>query len=176
MQVSAAFGIILWLMILNRGGGSKRGFQEGAGYPQFSEQQKLVHFQQDTIKVCNSCSRQVPGTFASRAAHLMVSLDLCTSGRIICIEVEGPWRALCQLKKLDKGLRPSCWKEQILLLILVPNICLLVPPSLHLTLPLSLSRRLLLEIDLKNRLTANWSLAVSNEEMNLARKSTLASY
>ena len=68
-------------------GGSKRGFQEGAGYPQFSEQQKLVHFQQNTIKVCNSCSRQVPGTFVSRAAHLMVSLDLCTFGRIISVQI-----------------------------------------------------------------------------------------
>jgi len=68
-----------------------------------------------TIKVCVSCSWQCPGTSASSAAHLTVSLFLCSSG----INAQWKSRALegrcVSSKKPFKGQRQrqgSCWEER----------------------------------------------------------------
>ena len=60
---------------------------------------KKCVFNKRKIKVCVSCSWRCPWTFAFCAAHLTVSLYLCSSGSNVCVDVEGPWMALFQLKK-----------------------------------------------------------------------------
>ena len=62
-------------------------------------------FYKRTIKVCVSCCWLCPGTSAPSAAHLTVSLYLCSSGRNAQGESSDPWRAPSQLKKPFKGPR-----------------------------------------------------------------------
>ena len=74
---------------------------------------KKCVFYKRTIKVCVSCCWRCPGTSALSAAHLTVSMCLCSSGSNA--RGEGPRRAPCQLKKPFEGprwRRGSCWEER----------------------------------------------------------------
>ena len=55
------------------------------------------------IKVCVSCSWWCPETSEPSAPHLEVSLFLCISESYKRVEVKGPGRELCQLKKSPPG-------------------------------------------------------------------------
>ena len=67
-----------------------------------------------TIKVCNSCSWQYPGTFALSTLQLTLSLYFCSSVSKAQCQFEGLWRVLSQLKKPFKSLRRrwSCCEER----------------------------------------------------------------
>ena len=62
-----------------------------------------VFFNKCPIHVCASCSWRCPGTFAPSVPHLKLSLFLCRSRSKIWVEVKGPRRDLCQLKKPFEG-------------------------------------------------------------------------
>ena len=68
-------------------------------------------FNKHTIKVCVSYSLRCPGTSTPSVPHLTVSLYFVSSASNVRVEVEGPSRALCQLKKPFKALRPRLWSH-----------------------------------------------------------------
>ena len=60
--------------------GVVKGAKEGPGLPNSWNYINKYVFNKRTIKVCVSCSCRCSGTSAPSAAHLMVSLFLCSSG------------------------------------------------------------------------------------------------
>ena len=62
--------------------------------PNFCNNKTKCVFSKNAIKVCVSCYRRCPGTSTSRAAHLTVSLYLCSSEATYALRLRGPGRCV----------------------------------------------------------------------------------
>ena len=94
---------------------SKGVIQGGWAPPKFWNNKNKCVFSKRTVKVCVSCSWQSPGTFVPSAAHLMVSLFLCRSGRNAQVELRGFEGCRVISKCHSKGFETEtkrCWEEQ----------------------------------------------------------------
>ena len=83
-------------------------------YPNFQRNENKFVFNKRTIKACVSCCWQCPGTSLPRAAHLTVSLYLCSSGSKARGKSSAREGRRVSSKKPFKGPRWKsviCWEE-----------------------------------------------------------------